>query len=92
MKVQYTDAAAPAKRGTTEHLPVHVAASLIAAGFAVATPVPVRGSKEWLEARLEQSKMAGPPDPHDVDPSAMQRAIDDKFKTERPNFPFVKQK
>jgi hypothetical protein len=66
MKVTYTEHAAPNKRGTTEHLQPALAASLIAAGFAVACPLPRRGSSEWLAARTEQAALARTPDKDDV--------------------------
>jgi len=90
MKVTYTEHAAPHKRGTSEHVPPALAATLVASGLAIACPMPPHGAKGWLEARLEQSAHAGPPDTYDVDPSAMQRHMDDKFRTEPPKFPFTK--
>jgi hypothetical protein len=63
-KIKYT--AASPKAGQTEHKDNATAATLIAAGFAEAVVEPQRGSKGngWLEARLEQSRLAGPLDPH----------------------------
>ncbi|HWY20026.1 MAG TPA: hypothetical protein VNX26_02335 [Candidatus Acidoferrum sp.] len=69
MKITYTQFVPdPALRGTTTNLPAHIAQVLIASGQASAVPMPVRGTKEWLKARLEQSAQAGPPDAHDVVP------------------------
>ena len=72
MKITYTEFAAPNLRGTTAHVPPALGASLIATGFAVACPLPRRGQKGWLEARLEQSNLAGPPDPQDVSANFVQ--------------------
>jgi hypothetical protein len=83
MKIKYTDAAAPAKRNTTEHVSATLAAALVAGGFAEVVPLPPRGSKEWLAERLEQSARAGAPDTSDVDPNAMQKAIDAAERGER---------
>src|ERR1039458_7606455 len=73
MKITYTQFVAdPALRGTTTNLPAHIAQVLIASGQATEVPMPRRGSKGngWLEARLEQSRNAGPPSVDDVVPSA----------------------
>jgi hypothetical protein len=70
MKITYTQFVPdPALRGTTTNLPAHIAQVLIASGQASAFPMPVRGSKEWLKARLEQSASANAPDVHDVSPT-----------------------
>jgi hypothetical protein len=90
MKITYTEHAAPHLRGTTVHVQPALAASLVATGFAVAHPRPRYGTKEWLDERAEQSAHAGPPDAYDVVPLDMQRCVDNKFKTEPPNFPFTK--
>jgi hypothetical protein len=78
------------KANTTEHINNIVGQTLIALGQAEQLPLPRYGTQEWIDERNRQSRNAGPPDAYDVDPSAMQRAIDDKFKTEPPNFPFTK--
>ena len=44
------------KAGLTEHLPPLVAQTLIASGFADASPMPERGSAAWLAARNEQAQ------------------------------------
>jgi hypothetical protein len=85
MKIKFTDAAAPAKRGTTEHVSHSLAAALIAGGFAEQVPLPRRGSAEWLAERLEQAARRGSPDPHDVDPSSMQKAVDAAERGEMPH-------
>jgi hypothetical protein len=97
VKITFNENAAPHLRGTTAHVPPALAASLVATGFAEACPAPRRGSKEWLEHRLEQSRRAAPLGgsffgvcDDSVDPSGVQRNQDDKFKTEPPNFPFTK--
>lgn len=91
MKITYTEHAAPHLRGTTAHVPPALAASLVAAGFAEACPLPKRGSPGWVEARTEQAKenFRGP-DPHDVDPNAAQAGIDRRFQQNPPEFPFSK--
>jgi len=60
------------KFGTTEHIENTTGRTLIALGECEEVVMPVRGSKgnSWLEARLEQSRLAGPPGPHDTVPSA----------------------
>ena len=78
------------KAGLVEHIENTVGRTLIALGHAEEIKMPPYGAKGWLEARLEQSAHAGPPDAYDVDPSAMQRKVDDKFQTEPPKFPFSK--
>jgi len=90
VKIKYTEHAAPHLRGTTAHVQPALAASLVATGFAVAVPLPKRGSPGWAEARVEHSKanFVGP-DSHDVDPNAAQASIDRRFKTEPPDFPFT---
>jgi hypothetical protein len=94
MKIKFV--APSPKAGTEEHVSATVANNLIAAGFAERCPIAPRGSKEWLEQRLEQSRRASPHggsffgvSDDSVDPSGMQRNQDEKFKTEPPNFPFA---
>jgi hypothetical protein len=64
MKVRYLPASP--KNGTIEHLQPHVAATLIAAGFCEAVPLPMRGSPDWLKARQEQSALVTKAHPEDV--------------------------
>jgi hypothetical protein len=66
VKIKYSEHAAPHLRGTTAHVPPALAASLVATGFAEACPLPSRGSRGWLEARLEQAAMATGPHKDDV--------------------------
>jgi hypothetical protein len=90
MKIKFTDAAAPEKRGTTAHVSHALAAALVAGGFAEAVPTPKRGAPGWLEARLEESKANfHGADPHDVDPSAMQKNLDRLFTNDPPVFPYA---
>ncbi len=69
MKIRYLPSSP--KNGTEEHIRNDVGATLVAAGFAEEVVMPRRGSvgNAWLEARLEQSRLAGPPDIHDVCPA-----------------------
>ena len=54
------------KAGTVEHIRNDVGRTLVAAGLAEEVALPPRVSKEWLAARLEQSRLATTPDPHDT--------------------------
>ncbi len=66
MKIRYLPSSP--KFPLEEHVRNDVGATLCAAGFAEAVAMPQRGSKgnAWLEARLEQSRLAGPPSQYDT--------------------------
>ena len=87
MKIRYA-ASHPTKAGLTEHINNLVGQTLIALGQAEAVPLPARGSAGWLEERQAQAALAGRPDIQDVDPNAMQKAIEACAKGERPH-PFA---
>jgi hypothetical protein len=67
MKVKYTQFVPdPSLRGTTTHLPAHIAQVLIASGQATAVPFPRRdGSPEWMAAIAEEDA-ARKPSHHDT--------------------------
>jgi hypothetical protein len=87
MKIRYLSGP---KANTTEHINNIVGQTLIALGQAEQLPLPRYGTQEWIDERNRQSRNAGPPDPHDVDPSEMQKGIDRRFKENPPEFPFTK--
>jgi hypothetical protein len=88
MRIRYSPTH-PSKPNQIEHIENGTGRVLINLGQAVELPIPRRGEKGWLEYRAEQVARSGAPDSYDVDPSAMQRALDEKFTTEPPNFPFA---
>lgn len=61
MKITYTQHVSdPALRGTTTHLPAHIAQVLVATGQATAVPFPRRGGPGWLEAMAEVEALRQP--------------------------------
>jgi hypothetical protein len=54
------------KAGLVEHIRNDVGQTLVAAGFAEEIRLPNQNDPGWLAARLEQSRLAGAPDPHDA--------------------------
>jgi hypothetical protein len=68
MKIRYTDPNNKTLYGTTAHLLVETARVLIALGQAEEVPIPARGTNEWIEWRMEKSRMATGPHKDDVVP------------------------
>jgi hypothetical protein len=58
------------KAGTEEHVRNDVGQTLVAAGFAVAVPLPKRGTNEWLKAIAEIDAMRTKPSEYDTVPPA----------------------
>jgi hypothetical protein len=90
MKVRYTSASP--KSGTIEHLQPHVAATLIAAGFCEAVPLPHRGSPDWLKARQEQAALVTKPHPEDVVVQNIQGVVWENFTLPRSGQPAILRK